>query len=397
VLFAVALAAYILITLADTPRTWSMLDLQIYWQAGIAARHGLDVYRLHFIGLPFTYTPFALLLFETGARLSINALRWTVTVASVAGLLATVWIAWGMAAVPGGLRRLGLTLGTSAVALWLEPVVHNLGFGQINVFVMFLVVVDLCQPDRRPWKGFAIGLAAAIKLTPGIFIAYLLVTRRYRATAVSAATFCLTVAIGFLVLPLDSRRFWIGRLFMDSRRVGGVGFVGNQSINGVLVRLFHGVSAATPWWWLSAIVTGCVGLGLAAWASHRGEELLAMMICALTGLLVSPISWSHHWVWVAPGLVLFAHLAYTRRSRLGLALLAGVILIFSAGLELIWRVPHAHTLEYTWHGWQPLVGDAYVILGLGLLVAAALYLRQTGRPPPSLGPSEELLRAGASS
>lgn len=374
-----------------------MLDLQIYWQAGIAARHGLDVYRLQFSGLPFTYPPFALLAFETGAHLSINALRWTVTVASFATLLATVWIAWGMTAMPRNLLRLGLTLGTAAVALWLEPVVHNLGFGQINMFLMFLVVADLCQPDRRPWKGLAIGLAAAVKLTPGIFIGYLLVTRRFRAAAVSAATFCLTVAVGFLVLPLDSRRFWIGRLFMDTRRVGGVGFVGNQSINGVLVRLFHGVTAATPWWWVLAILTGCLGLALAGWASHRGEELLAVMVCALTGLLVSPISWSHHWVWVAPGLVLLAHLAYTRRSRLGLALLGGVILIFSAGLELIWRVPHAHTLEYTWHSWQPLVGDAYVILGLGLLVAAALYLRRTGSPPPSLDPSEELLRAGANS
>ena len=395
VLFAGAVLTYALLNPLHLGKSWSMLDLQIYWLAGIAAAHGQDVYRMHFLGLPFTYTPFSLLVFENGSHLSIDALRWLVTVGGVAALLASLWIAWGMAGVARGWARVGLALGTTGIVLWSEPVLHTLGFGQINLAVMLLVLADLCQPDRRPWKGVGVGLAAAIKLTPGIFIGYLLVTRRFRAAGLAGATFALTVALGFLALPVDSHRFWLGRLFTDSQRVGGVAFTGNQSINGLLVRALGGVAPAVAWWWVAAVAVGAAGLAVAAWASRRGEELLGVVVCALTGLLISPISWSHHWVWIGPGLVVCTHLAHRHRSRLGWGISAGLVVLFAAGLEVVWRVPHSRNREYAWSAWQAVIGNGYVLAGLALLIGAACYLACTaGTRPPELGATEDLATAG---
>src|SRR5690606_24023381 len=134
-------------------------------------------------------------------------------------------------------------------------------------------------------------------------------TRRWRATIVSSATFAATVVVGAVALPAESKDFWFDRLFMDSERVGGVGYVGNQSLHGTIARLAGSVDAAELWWWASVLVVGALGMVLAAWASRRGREVMGVLLCALTGLLVSPISWSHHWVWLIPALTGCAHLA----------------------------------------------------------------------------------------
>ena len=105
--------------------------------------------------------------------------------------------------------RLGATLGVSALALLTEPVQQTLALGQVNLLLMLLVVADLLTPDAlrgrtRWWHGIGIGLAAGVKLTPLIFIPYLLLVRRYRQAATAAGVFAATVALGYAVLPRDS-------------------------------------------------------------------------------------------------------------------------------------------------------------------------------------------------
>ena len=296
-MFAVALGAYVVAAVHDPQHLWSMIDLQVYRWGGEIARQHRNVYDLEYGGfLSFTYTPLAVLAFELMSHLSLGVLRFVMTAASIAALLGALWVAFGLAGVSDRGKRAGLALGTAGVVLGLEPVAQTLGFGQVNLLLMLLVLVDLAQPDGRRWKGAGVGLAAAIKLTPAIFIGYLVLTRRFRAAAVACGTFAAAVALGFLALPAPSRRFWFGGLFLNSERVGGVGYAGNQSVNGALVRLFGGVNQARPAWLLVAALIGGAGLLLAAWASRRGEELLGIATCALTALLVSPISWSHHWV-----------------------------------------------------------------------------------------------------
>ena len=360
----------------DPRHLWNMIDLQVYRWGGEMARQHRNVYDLKFEGfLSFTYTPLAVLAFELMSHLSLGVLRFVMTGASIAALLGALWVAFGLAGMSERRMRVGLTLGTAGVVLGLEPVAQTLGFGQINLLLMLLVLVDLSQPDGRRWNGAGVGLAAAIKLTPAIFIGYLVLTRRFRAAAVACGTFAAAVALGFLALPAPSRRFWFGGLFLNSERVGGVGYAGNQSVNGALVRLFAGVNQARPAWFVAAALIGGAGLVLAAWASRRGEELLGIATCALTALLVSPISWSHHWVWVVLLVPCGVRLLRGHRSRMGWLGLAGLVGLFLAGpVRLIWQPPHTGNLEYGWHGPQLITGNLYVVLGLLLLGMAAVYL-----------------------
>ncbi|HEU5001284.1 MAG TPA: glycosyltransferase 87 family protein [Actinomycetota bacterium] len=380
--FTLGLAAWLIATRATPHQSWSMLDLQIYRWAGVVARHGHDAYTPTYHGLSYTYTPFALLLSAAASVLSISVLRVLVTVASLLALLAIVWAAWGMAGLARDQRRVGLTLGVAGLALWLEPIVQNLRFGQINLLLVALVVLDLARADSSRWKGVGVGIAAAIKLVPAIFIVYLLLTGRWRAAGRAVGVVVGGVVLGFVAFPGASAHYWFGRLFIDSSRVGGVAYVSNQSLNGALVRLLGGVSPAVPWWIVLFLAVGAGGLALAVWAHRQGDELLAVVVVALTGLLVSPISWSHHWVWVPVGLVAALEVAVIRphRALAALGVVAVVLGVFAwVPVKLIWRVPYSEGREYHWHGWQLLVGNTYVEFGLLLLGVVALYLWSRAR------------------
>jgi alpha-1,2-mannosyltransferase len=198
--------------------------------------------------------------------------------------------------------------------VWLEPISVTLGYGQINLLIAALVVGDLARPDTARGKGAGIGLAAALKLTPLIFIPYLLLSGRRRAAAWAAAAFAVSVAIAYAALPSDAARFWGGRLFLDSSRVGGAADTANQSLRGMIARVAPGAHPSLESYALIAAVA-LLGLGLAVRASRRGDEAAGFSFIALSALLASPISWTHHWTLAVPALLLLARRAHQQRSR----------------------------------------------------------------------------------
>ena len=406
VLFAASLIILAIVYTVYAKRLWAMLDLQVYhWGGGLAARNPNDLYARLFPGwdLYFTYPPIAAAVFALTAPLALPVLKWLVTIASVTALVTAIWLTWGALGYRRSAGRLGATLAVAGVALWLEPVQQTLQFGQVNLVLMLIILADLCLPDSKRYKGIGVGLAAGFKLTPLIFVVYLLLTRRFRAAAVSAGTFLATVAASAALLPSAFRRYWLGRLFLNPR-VGNTAYVGNQSLHGLAERLLGSGPAAQHAWLISALVVGAVGLLLAAAASQRGHEMLGVLTCALTGLLVSPVSWSHHWVWAAPALVVGCDAAMRMRpNRQGASgaarrswqrwtgwagVLAGTALLFAYPLSmnkgvpggplvpqgLIWTVT-APAVEGTGaHGIQLLTGNLYVFAGLtGLLVGAVAW------------------------
>ena len=253
--------------------------------------------------LPFTYTPFAALLFAAGSGASFVTWQVGLTVLTIGLLPVVAYLSLGLAGRPAGLARAAAAFAIAAVGLWLEPVAMTLFFGQINLVLLALVVGDLALPDRIKGKGIGIGLAAGIKLTPLIFIPYLLFTRRVKAAAVSALTFAVTVGLGFALLPHASAVYWDGQFFRPA-----VPFHWTTSpSNGVILRLTHAGPDAHAYWLAAAVVVGIAGLATSILASRRGHELLGLVTCAATGLLVSPVSWSHHYVYVVPALVLAAY------------------------------------------------------------------------------------------
>jgi alpha-1,2-mannosyltransferase len=207
------------------------------------------------------------------------------------------------------------------VVLWTEPVLRTIYLGQVNLVLMALILWDLCQPDTensRWWKGFGTGIAAGIKLVPLIFIPYLLLARKFRQAAMALAGFVFSVLLGFVILPGDSSKWWFDGLFAQGGRTGFVAWAGNQSLDGFISRLSGSVNGGKHAWIAVAVVIGIIGVLVAARLDRRGYQVLGLLGAALTGLLVSPISWDHHWVWIAPGALVAGHYA-VRAWRSGAA------------------------------------------------------------------------------
>jgi alpha-1,2-mannosyltransferase len=244
----------------------------------------------------------------------------------------------------------------------------------------------LAGRDGGRTPGVATGLAAGIKLTPLIFVVYLLLTRRIRAAVTAAATFAATIIVGQILLPAQSRAFWLDGAFANPSRVGNPANPSNQSLSGAIARLAGGLDGVRGWWLAAALLTGLAGIAVATWAHRRGHRLAGVVCCAVTGLLVSPFSWSHHWVWVVPLLIGLIATAWRRRSWV-----CGLIAVFVA-VAFSGFVP----LPWPGHPSRPallLAGDLYVLCGLAVLAGTALALARESltRESPAL---ESPTRAG---
>jgi alpha-1,2-mannosyltransferase len=434
-LLVIALALYLADLVTHLSYMAAMRDLVVYRNGGLIVRHIAPAYDGHRAsplydwtgqnGVQFTYTPFAAVAFAVASVLPWTVLRWAMTLASLAALGLSAWLTFGALGYRDRPRvRLGATCGVSALALLTEPVQQTLGLGQVNLLLMLFVVVDLLTfagagsgtgalaagGRTRWWQGIGIGIAAAVKLTPLIFIPYLLLVRRFRQAATASATFAVTIALGYAILPRDSGDYWADRLFLNANRIVFLGTRGNQSLRGVAVRLAGSVTSGPAPWIAAAALVVIVGLISAALLYRAGQPVPAMLACALTGLLISPLSWDHHWVWVTLGIALLAHLGAQARGPLGLARAAwwvsggALFAVFGAwpqfwdaqaGLTpagLVWYGPATYFAtgdkpwyhEFHWHGLQLLAGNSFVLAGLAALAAlavAALRLRLRSRPP----------------
>ncbi|WJV46010.1 glycosyltransferase 87 family protein [Streptomyces flavofungini] len=391
----------------------SPADLSVYLDAADAPDQGLYEGKYGIHGLPYLYPPFALLPFRAFAGADL-----TVAVRVMAGVsvVAMVLVAWAAVRVGAGARAepraagetvaragirwsagpvaAGCACAVTGVALWTEPVLQNLDFGQVNLVLLALVVTDLATADRRPWKGLGVGIAAGLKLTPGLFVVYLLLTRRFRAAGVATAAFAGTVLGGWLALPKASADFWGGAL---AGSPGGRDYLANQSLNGVFVRLgFGGDGVGGPVWGAACGLLVVAGLAAAAVASRRGRELVAICVVGALTLLCSPLSWTHHWVWIVPALVLAADAAARRATARAWLWVAGLFALFAAWpiridgfgtwdparpllpYGLLWYTPHWHR-EQDWDPFHFLSGNFYVWVGLGFVVWAVWAFGGWGR------------------
>ena len=349
---------------------WSnLIDLSVYTAGGRAILHGTPLYSAGGIdGFPFTYTPFAAVLFVPLAL--VGPLGPTViTFASLAALArASLLIARFVAPATG--RSVSVVAHVVfLVALLSEPMTETLRLGQVNALVLWMVVESsACRPGSR--RVALLGIAAAIKLTPLVFIGLLVLSRRWKDAAVSGGVFLATVAVGWLVQGEEAHRYWT-ELVGNASRVGAVSFVGNQSLNGLLWRLL-GQGGNQSVWLLGSLALG-VGCYVSAtrWLA-RGRWLPAVGVVGLFSLLASPISWSHHWVMAIPALC-----ALSMAPARGLRWFgwAGAALLLS---RVIWVVPNRGDVEYQHHGLQVLVGNAYVLYGITAVFLMACWSIRTG-------------------
>jgi alpha-1,2-mannosyltransferase len=380
--------------------TRTLFDLDVYRLGSILWRQHQSLYAegsMPFtadgIWLPFTYPPFAAMMFVPLGLMSLTAAGVVVTVTScllTVTILAVTLHVLGVG-TPAG-RWWGAT-ALAAVVIWTNPFWMTLGFGQINVILMAMVVADVfllgaatSRPDS-PWRGVLVGLAAAIKLTPAVFGLVFTAQRRWRAAVVCAGAFVAAGAIAWLWLPGDSVDYWTDTL-LNTSRIGDLTEGINQNLNALWFRILGDTSAQSVCW-LASVVAVTVLLALAVRANLPGrgntatdrELLLSVTLAvAVWGLLVSPTSWGHHWTWGVVATLVAAILALRaddglRFGAYGLLAIVGAV-VFAIGPYQLLPTDTAY-----WSPVEQVIGNAYILWGVAFLVVVWLLpCRRTPAP-----------------
>lgn len=309
---AIAVAAVTPIALRwlTNPPDQRLVDLDVYREGGRAVLRGAPVYDLLTQPpqlLPFTYPPFAALLAAPLAWVPWPVVQVGWVIALYAALAVAVCYAFRDLIARTG-RFAPITAGALVGALaWLQPVYDQVRFGQVGLFLVALCVAD-CAPGRTRWpRGVLVGLATAVKLVPGVFLIYFLVTGRREAAWNATLTAAAATLGAFAALPGDSVDFWFGAV-LDNDRVGANNSTTNQAINGMLVRLYWPDALTTAVWAICVAVMAYAGFRLARRASlaareltgsgANSAELAGIAITGLLAVLLSPVGWIHHLVWI---------------------------------------------------------------------------------------------------
>jgi uncharacterized membrane protein len=297
-------------------RPYNFFDMRIYHGALVWWTQGGDLYQYiaPHTTLGFTYPPFAALTMLPMAAFSTVDAAWLNVVFGLATLLFVCAALLGPLCARMRWSRWGVVALAVPIFTALEPVRESLGYGQVNLLLFGLIIADLVALRRGwRWAGIGIGLATAIKLTPALFIVYLLVSKQWRAALTSAATAVGVTVATQLVVPNESATYW-GSVIFQTERVGVADMTPNQSLAGLLARLYDSPHAPSLLWISFVLVLLVVGLSRARAAHVEGDELIAFTLVGLTANVVSPISWSHHLVWVIPAIVTLFDQAIRRRA-----------------------------------------------------------------------------------
>ncbi|MGI5493208.1 glycosyltransferase 87 family protein [Microtetraspora malaysiensis] len=354
---AIPLVAYWLTNPADQ----RLVDLDVYRTGGQSLLLGVPLYDVITPApqlLPFTYPPIAAMLAAPLAAVSWPVAQWVWTIAIIATLAVTVWYGFRPALSPRAARpgaegdgaaatvpRLGraarwavpLAFAVGVVAcLYLMPIRDQVRFGQVDLFLVALCLLDCVV--RRPWwpRGMLIGLATAVKLTPGVFLIYLAITgfswrKPYmrdegqgRAFFMAVFTAALLTVMPFLVIPSDAKDFWFSAL-LDPGRLGANAATTNQSIRGMLIRLYLPDSLTSALWLVAVAAVGWYGFRQARRAYLDGDPMTAVALTGLMAVLLSPVAWIHHLAWVV---VVLAALVGAGTDRVRLLVAGGVWLFY---------------------------------------------------------------------
>ncbi|TYB47085.1 DUF2029 domain-containing protein [Nonomuraea sp. PA05] len=312
------------------PDDQRLVDLDVYRTGGQMLLDGRPVYDYYTPApqlLPFTYPPIAAMLAVLLAAMSWETAQWVWTAGVFVALAVTVWFSFRQVLERDSLRKYAPWLFALLMVMctYLMPIRDQVRFGQVDILLVALCLVDCVA--RRPWwpRGFLIGLATAVKLTPGVFLIYLLITRQWRTFFMASFAAALLTLLPFAVIPQDAVDFWFSAL-LDPERLGANAATTNQSIRGMLIRLYLPQEWMTSLIWLVIVaVVGWFGFRGARDAYQRGDTLTAVALVGLMAVLLSPVAWIHHLAWVV---VVLAAIVGDGRDPVRLRVAAGVWLYY---------------------------------------------------------------------
>lgn len=387
VLLALTMVLHVLATLAGTD-AFAMVDLRVYLEG---AQHLTDGTLYDFFSeplhLPFTYPTFSAIIFTPMTWLPWTVLRvlWQVASFGAIGLIGYATLRLLGRAGPKAPNPIadvrGIVVTITALGLWLEPVRTTFNYGQINLFLCALLLSGAVA--SKEWlAGASVGLAAGIKLTPAITGLYYLLQRRWSAVVWSIVFFAGTVLVGLAIVPSETIRFFT-KLMLDPARTGPVWSAINQSLRGAIARLAG--QDLTSLWLVTAAVAAVLGLW-ATWACLRvGDRTAGFLAVQITGLLISPISWSHHWVWVLP---LLLWCLFGARQRLtAVRVLAIVWFVATCSYVVSLLIAQQYIDQPASRpGWQSALGTVYPLLGVITLVLLGVLAARATTPSGGTSP-----------
>lgn len=297
-----------------------MVDLVVYRSGAAVMLHGVRLYAMRTaIGLRFTYPPAAAMLATPLALvpLHIAMIAWIPMV--YLPLAVAVWFAFRPLLARAGPYSAVVFAGVLGCCALLQPVLQEMSFGQVDLFLLALCMLD-CAVARPKWpRGVLIGLATAVKLVPGVFIVYLLITKRRKEAAVAAATFACLTGMAFAISPGDSLTYWTSAVF-NPNRLGGNASAANQSLRGMILRAYLPHHAPGAVWLIVAAVVAVAGFAAARACWRRGDEITGIAITGLLAAALSPVAWIHHLCWVVLAMGIIVGAGYSRR-RVAVAVL----------------------------------------------------------------------------
>ncbi|MEH3143480.1 MAG: mannosyltransferase [Mycobacterium kyogaense] len=293
--------------------------------------------------LPFTYPPFAAVVFYPLHLLPFGVVAFLWSIGIMAALYGVVRVSQGLLTEPSAAGDRRVAMAWTAVGIWTEPLRSTFDYGQVNVVLVLAIL--LAVRSRRWWlSGLLVGLAAGIKLTPAAAGLYFAGARRWATVAFSAVVFFATIGVSLLVIGQQAR-FYFTDLLGDAGRVGPIGTSFNQSWRGGVSRILGHDAGYGPA--VLAGITVTAVLAVLAWRAIGGanDRLGAIVIVSMFGLLLSPISWTHHWVWLIPLMIWLLH--GPLRAEVGARLLGwgwlaltliGVPWLLSFAQPTIWEI-----------------------------------------------------------
>ncbi|WP_253861584.1 mannosyltransferase [Mycobacterium asiaticum] len=371
------------------PHGANFVDLHVYVGGAEALNHPGTLYSYVYADqtpdfpLPFTYPPFAAVVFYPMHVLPFGVLAFLWQAAIVAALYGVVRVSQRLLGIAANRRAAMLW---TAVTIWIEPLRSNFDYGQINVFLV-LAVLWAVYTTRWWLSGLLVGVAAGVKLTPGVAGLYLLGARRWSAALFSFSVFLVTIGLSLFVVG-DQARYYFTDLLGDARRVGPIATSFNQSWRGAISRIL-GYDAGYGPLVLAAIVVTAV-LAVLAWrALDDADALGRLLVVELFGLLLSPISWTHHWVWLVPLMIWLVH--GPLRNRLGAKIFGwGWLLLTLIGVPwlLSFAQPTIWVISRPWYlAWAGLV---YVVATMATLgwIASTRRLLAPEKPAVAAKPDD---------
>ncbi|MDF5821807.1 glycosyltransferase family 87 protein [Corynebacterium felinum] len=375
------------------------IDMIVYRAGAHAYLDGLSLYDEPFdaydLKLPFIYPPFAALLLSPFTVMSEAVAGYTMVGLSALLLLVCVWF---VAKHVFPQHALLVTSWAWGLGLMLEPVRHNAGFGQINMWLLALVLLDIVPRKRVIPQGWLIGVAAAIKLTPVVMLFVFLIKKDVRALVSAAVGFVLATAAGMVHNPKQTWDFYTHALFVmnDNSKIGvNIAYISNQSIKGVLTRLWPSNEAASLasstislLWLIASLIAVGVFFFLIRALLRQGKFFEAALANSALMLLISPISWSHHWVWWPVWLMVIFSYAWTLKNQ-GLRNFALIITFLMLTLPPHWWLGDpTGDQDFQQTLYMKLFMDDYFFWSIALTAVLIKWVRGRTEPPQGAGTTD---------